>query len=92
MTRFTVALLLVVATALVLRWRRPAWYWLTFGVSLALLRVAVRYSSVMDACGLTVPRPAGAWRSPGPPTAPCRGRGLPASCACGRPEPAWCCD
>ncbi|MFJ9913409.1 FtsK/SpoIIIE domain-containing protein [Actinacidiphila glaucinigra] len=55
MTRFTVALLLVAAIALVLRWRRPAWYWLTFGVSLAMLRVAVRYSSVMDACGLTVP-------------------------------------
>ncbi|MYV44146.1 FtsK/SpoIIIE domain-containing protein, partial [Streptomyces sp. SID2888] len=38
-----------------LRWRRPAWYWLTFGVSLAVVRVLVRYASVMDACGLTVP-------------------------------------
>ncbi|WP_406264398.1 FtsK/SpoIIIE domain-containing protein [Actinacidiphila glaucinigra] len=55
MTRFTVALLLVVAIALVLRWRRPAWYWLTFGVTLAVLRVLVRYASVMEACGLTVP-------------------------------------
>ncbi|MFJ5216965.1 FtsK/SpoIIIE domain-containing protein [Streptomyces sp. NPDC088354] len=55
MTRFTVALLLVVATALVLRWRRPAWYWLTFGVTLAVLRVLVRYTTVMEACGLTVP-------------------------------------
>jgi S-DNA-T family DNA segregation ATPase FtsK/SpoIIIE len=55
MTRFTVALLLVVATALILRWRRPAWYWLTFGVSLAVLRVLVRYTTVMEACGLTVP-------------------------------------
>ncbi|MDX2848516.1 FtsK/SpoIIIE domain-containing protein [Streptomyces sp. PA03-3a] len=55
MTRFTVALLLVVATALILRWRRPAWYWLTFGVTLAVLRVLVRYTTVMEACGLTVP-------------------------------------
>ncbi|MFG2299447.1 FtsK/SpoIIIE domain-containing protein [Actinacidiphila glaucinigra] len=55
MTRFTVALLLVAATALILRWRRPGWYWLTFGVTLAALRVLVRYGSVMEACGLTVP-------------------------------------
>ncbi|MEU8351019.1 FtsK/SpoIIIE domain-containing protein [Streptomyces sp. NPDC048845] len=55
MTRFAVTLLLVVATALVLRWRRPAWYWLVFGVALAVLRVLIRYSSVMEACGLTVP-------------------------------------
>jgi S-DNA-T family DNA segregation ATPase FtsK/SpoIIIE len=54
-TGFTAALLLVVVTAGVLRWRRPAWYWLTFGVTLAVLRVLVRYRSVMDACGLTVP-------------------------------------
>jgi S-DNA-T family DNA segregation ATPase FtsK/SpoIIIE len=45
----------VVAAAGLLRWRRPAWYWLTFGVTLAVLRVLVRYGSVMDACGLTVP-------------------------------------
>ncbi|WP_367324026.1 FtsK/SpoIIIE domain-containing protein [Streptomyces sp. HUAS ZL42] len=55
MTWFMVALVLVVATAGLLRWRRPAWYWLTFGVALAALRVLVRYASVMDACGLTVP-------------------------------------
>ncbi|MEU6282419.1 FtsK/SpoIIIE domain-containing protein [Streptomyces sp. NPDC047028] len=55
MTGFTVAVVLVVAAAGVLRWRRPAWYWLTFGVALASLRVLVRYASVMDACGLTVP-------------------------------------
>ncbi|MGW3123241.1 FtsK/SpoIIIE domain-containing protein [Streptomyces sp. NPDC001107] len=55
MTTFTVALVLVVATAGLLRWRRPAWYWMTFGVTLASLRVLVRYASVMDACGLTVP-------------------------------------
>ncbi|MGW2827661.1 FtsK/SpoIIIE domain-containing protein [Streptomyces sp. NPDC001286] len=55
MTTFTVALVLVVAAAGLLRWRRPAWYWMTFGVTLASLRVLVRYASVMDACGLTVP-------------------------------------
>ncbi|MER5181879.1 FtsK/SpoIIIE domain-containing protein [Streptomyces sp. NPDC002896] len=55
MTWLTVLLLLVVVTAGLLRWRRPAWYWLTFGITLATLRVLVRYASVMDACGLTVP-------------------------------------
>ncbi|MBL1110668.1 plasmid transfer protein [Streptomyces sp. 5-8] len=55
MAAFTVALVLVVAAAGLLRWRRPAWYWLTFGVTLASLRVLIRYASVMDACGLTVP-------------------------------------
>ncbi|MEH0588710.1 FtsK/SpoIIIE domain-containing protein [Streptomyces sp. B21-106] len=55
MAGFTVALVLVVAAAGLLRWRRPAWYWLAFGVTLAALRVLVRYGSVMDACGLTVP-------------------------------------
>jgi S-DNA-T family DNA segregation ATPase FtsK/SpoIIIE len=50
-----VALVLVVAAAGLLRWRRPAWYWLAFGVTLAMTRVMVRYGSVMDACGLTVP-------------------------------------
>ncbi len=49
------ALVLVVAAVAVLRWRRPAWYWLTFGIVFALVRVLVRYRSVMDACGLTVP-------------------------------------
>ncbi|MGW2240760.1 FtsK/SpoIIIE domain-containing protein [Streptomyces sp. NPDC001759] len=55
MTTFTVAVVLVVAAAGLLRWRRPAWYWMTFGVTLASLRVLLRYASVMDACGLTVP-------------------------------------
>ncbi|MFD8420047.1 FtsK/SpoIIIE domain-containing protein [Streptomyces sp. NPDC059466] len=55
MTGYTVALVLVVVTAGLLRWRRPAWYWLAFGVTLAALRVLVRYGTVMDACGLTVP-------------------------------------
>ncbi|MGW7382689.1 FtsK/SpoIIIE domain-containing protein [Streptomyces sp. NPDC054794] len=55
MTAFAVALVLVVATAGLLRWRRPAWYWLAFGVTLVALRVLVRYGTVMDACGLTVP-------------------------------------
>ncbi|OIJ95934.1 FtsK/SpoIIIE domain-containing protein [Streptomyces monashensis] len=60
MTGFTVALVLVVVAVGLLRWRRPAWYWLTFGVTLAVVRVLVRYRSVMDACGLTVPPPR--WR------------------------------
>ncbi|MGQ4382865.1 FtsK/SpoIIIE domain-containing protein [Streptomyces sp. SAS_270] len=51
----TVVLVMVVVSAVLLRWRRPAWYWLTFGVALASVRVLVRYASVMDACGLTVP-------------------------------------
>ncbi|MER5210594.1 FtsK/SpoIIIE domain-containing protein [Streptomyces sp. NPDC002838] len=55
MTWLMVALVLVVAAAGLLRWRRPAWYWLTFGVTFAVVRVLVRYGSVMDACGLTVP-------------------------------------
>ncbi|GHF16911.1 conjugal transfer protein TraS [Streptomyces spiralis] len=55
MTWFTVAVVLVVAAAGLLRWRRPAWYWMTFGVTLTTLRVLVRYTSVMEACGLTVP-------------------------------------
>ncbi|MFD8375269.1 FtsK/SpoIIIE domain-containing protein [Streptomyces sp. NPDC059688] len=55
MTGFTVTLVLVVAAAGLLRWRRPAWYWVTFGVTLAALRVRLRYASVMDACRLTVP-------------------------------------
>lgn len=56
MTSLMVALLLlVVASAVILRWRRPAWYWMSFGVTFAALRVLVRYASVMEACGLTVP-------------------------------------
>ncbi|QBJ90583.1 plasmid transfer protein [Streptomyces seoulensis] len=60
MTVYAVSLVLVAAAVGVLRWRRPAWYWLTFGVTLAVVRVLVRYRSVMDACGLTVP--AARWR------------------------------
>src|SRR5690606_25677546 len=55
MTWLTLLLLVVVVAAGLLRWRRPAWYWLTFGVTFAILRVLVRYTSVMEACGLTVP-------------------------------------
>ncbi|CAL9312902.1 hypothetical protein SUDANB148_05013 [Streptomyces sp. SudanB148_2056] len=55
MTWPTLLLLVVVVAAGLLRWRRPAWYWLTFGVTFAILRVLVRYASVMEACGLTVP-------------------------------------
>jgi S-DNA-T family DNA segregation ATPase FtsK/SpoIIIE len=38
-----------------LRWRRPAWFWLCLGLPLAAARVLLRYGSVMEACGLTVP-------------------------------------
>ncbi|MFJ9075630.1 FtsK/SpoIIIE domain-containing protein [Streptomyces sp. NPDC102278] len=55
MNALWVTLLVVLAVALVLRWLRPTWYWLTFGVTLATIRVLIRYRSVMDACGLTVP-------------------------------------
>lgn len=54
-TTFVVLALVAVAAALVLRRLRPAWYWLSVGVTLAMVRVVVRYASVMDACGLTVP-------------------------------------
>ncbi|WP_328377405.1 FtsK/SpoIIIE domain-containing protein [Streptomyces sp. NBC_00440] len=55
MTAWAVALSLVITVALLLRWQRPAWYWMTFGVLLAVMRVLIRYVSVTDACGLTVP-------------------------------------
>ncbi|MFG2815019.1 FtsK/SpoIIIE domain-containing protein [Streptomyces sp. NPDC048410] len=55
MTVYAVSLVLVAAAVGLLRWRRPTWYWLTFGVTLAVVRVLVRYRLVMDACGLTVP-------------------------------------
>ncbi|MHC5262078.1 FtsK/SpoIIIE domain-containing protein [Streptomyces sp. UC4497] len=56
MGEFIVIVLVVVAVAAgVLRWRRPAWYWVCFGAVLASLRLLVRYASVMEACGLTVP-------------------------------------
>ncbi|GGT21934.1 conjugal transfer protein TraS [Streptomyces kurssanovii] len=55
MTGAAIGLVAVVGLALLLKWRRPAWYWLAFGISLAALRILVRYGSVMEACGLTVP-------------------------------------
>ncbi|MFE5922604.1 FtsK/SpoIIIE domain-containing protein [Streptomyces sp. NPDC056468] len=45
----------LVGLALLLRWRRPAWFWMTFGVVYATAKVRIRYASVMDACDLTVP-------------------------------------
>ncbi|MFJ8296661.1 FtsK/SpoIIIE domain-containing protein [Streptomyces sp. NPDC094447] len=54
------AVVLVAVLAGLLRWRRPAWYWLSFGVTFATCRVLGRYRAVMDACGLTVPPPR--WR------------------------------
>ncbi|MFD9078958.1 FtsK/SpoIIIE domain-containing protein [Streptomyces erythrochromogenes] len=50
-----ITLLVVLALALVLRWRRPTWYWMTFGITFATIRILTRYRAVMDACGLTVP-------------------------------------
>ncbi|MGW8365813.1 FtsK/SpoIIIE domain-containing protein [Streptomyces wedmorensis] len=55
MTALTVTLALVATAALLLRWLRPAWYWMSFGVVFAVVRILARYASVMDACGLTVP-------------------------------------
>ncbi|MEU9420709.1 FtsK/SpoIIIE domain-containing protein [Streptomyces sp. NPDC048272] len=55
MTALWVTLLVVLVVALLLRRLRPTWYWMTFGVTFATIRVLIRYRSVMDACGLTVP-------------------------------------
>ncbi|MGW4044882.1 FtsK/SpoIIIE domain-containing protein [Streptomyces sp. NPDC004721] len=55
MTWLVIALAVLVGLALLLKWRRPVWYWLTFGVLLATVRVRWRYAHVMDACHLTVP-------------------------------------
>ncbi|MDX2393420.1 FtsK/SpoIIIE domain-containing protein [Streptomyces sp. DK15] len=55
MNALWVTLLVVLVAAFVLRRLRPTWYWMTFGVTFAAIRVLVRYRSVMDACGLTVP-------------------------------------
>lgn len=55
MNALWITLLVVLVLALVLRWQRPTWYWMTFGVTFATIRVLIRYRSVMDACGLTVP-------------------------------------
>ncbi|MBC9719470.1 plasmid transfer protein [Streptomyces sp. TRM66268-LWL] len=59
-TLWLIALVLVATLAVLLRWQRPAWYWLSFGATFAMLRVLVRYATVMDACQLTVPPPR--WR------------------------------
>ncbi|MFE3655933.1 FtsK/SpoIIIE domain-containing protein [Streptomyces sp. NPDC059165] len=49
------ALVLVAAGLLVLRRRRPAWYWYAVGAPAKLVRIVVTYRSVMEACGLTEP-------------------------------------
>ncbi|MER7956857.1 FtsK/SpoIIIE domain-containing protein [Streptomyces sp. NPDC096030] len=54
-TGLTITLVPIALVVLMLRWQRPAWYWMTFGVVFAVVRVLVRYASVMDACGLTIP-------------------------------------
>ncbi|WP_371527196.1 FtsK/SpoIIIE domain-containing protein [Streptomyces sp. NBC_01283] len=55
MVWLTIALVVVAGLALLLRWRRPAWYWMTFGILFAAVKVRIRYASVMDACDLTEP-------------------------------------
>ncbi|PSM44037.1 plasmid transfer protein [Streptomyces dioscori] len=55
MSWLLIAVAIVVGSALLLKWRRPAWYWLTFGILLCALRIRFRYAAVMDACHLTVP-------------------------------------
>ncbi|WP_327719392.1 FtsK/SpoIIIE domain-containing protein [Streptomyces sp. NBC_00490] len=50
-----IVLAVLVGLALLLRWRRPVWYWLSFGVTLAMLRVRFRYATTMEACRLTMP-------------------------------------
>ncbi|MFI9104299.1 FtsK/SpoIIIE domain-containing protein [Streptomyces fildesensis] len=54
-TLVLISLALVVAGVVLLRSKRPAWYWMTFGALVALVRIAFTYNSVMEACGLTVP-------------------------------------
>ncbi|MFF0066791.1 FtsK/SpoIIIE domain-containing protein [Streptomyces sp. NPDC005279] len=53
-TAFT-GLALIVAGLLVLRRTRPVWYWVAFGAPAKLVRIAITYHSVMEACGLTEP-------------------------------------
>ncbi|MFF5128213.1 FtsK/SpoIIIE domain-containing protein [Streptomyces syringium] len=48
-----IGLALVAGGLLVLRRQRPAWYWLTVGALITLVRVQITYESVMEACGLT---------------------------------------
>ncbi|QPP07576.1 plasmid transfer protein [Streptomyces bathyalis] len=54
MTGIVITVVIVGGLALLLKWRRPAWYWLAFGALIASVRVLVTYGSVMDACNLTV--------------------------------------
>jgi S-DNA-T family DNA segregation ATPase FtsK/SpoIIIE len=50
-----IGLALVAAGLVLLRWKRPAWYWVGFAAPAKLVRIAVTYRSVMEACGLTEP-------------------------------------
>lgn len=50
-----IGLALIVAGLLVLRRLRPVWYWVAFGALAKLVRIAITYRSVMEACGLTEP-------------------------------------
>ncbi|MFF2305715.1 hypothetical protein ACFVVP_24750 [Streptomyces sp. NPDC058128] len=42
MAPLTVAFALVATVALLLRWQRPAWYWMSFGVIFAVVRILAR--------------------------------------------------
>ncbi|MFE6360170.1 FtsK/SpoIIIE domain-containing protein [Streptomyces sp. NPDC057806] len=55
MKLLVIVLAVLAGVALLLKWRRPVWYWLSFGLTLAVLRVLLRYAAVMEACHLTVP-------------------------------------
>ncbi|WP_405667008.1 MULTISPECIES: FtsK/SpoIIIE domain-containing protein [unclassified Streptomyces] len=50
-----VGLALVAVGLLVLRRMRPAWYWVVFAAPAKLVRIAITYRSVMEACGLDEP-------------------------------------
>ncbi|MFF4399370.1 FtsK/SpoIIIE domain-containing protein [Streptomyces sp. NPDC001480] len=55
MTGLVIALAVLAGLALLLKWRRPVWYWLTLGVFFRMIWVSYRYASVMEACRLTAP-------------------------------------
>jgi len=55
MTTLLIAAAVILGTAVLLRWLRPAWYWLSIGALVAVIRLRFRWASVMEACGLTVP-------------------------------------
>ena len=90
-TGLTVALALLVSVALVLRWRRPAWYWLTFGVVFALVRVLARFGSVMEACSSPPPLPGSGSPWPAGASSPCPASASPGSCGSSRLGPASHC-